>query len=101
MASKGKQAKMHHHVAFAMTYFRGAFRTFNAASALSRMEKLIEEAEDMAARLRDHPLDGFPFTYHQFPSFYLVGFVTCLEWHARSRLADLLAYAQTAQPRKT
>lgn len=93
MVSEGRQAKQHHHVAFAKTYFRGAFRTFNAAAALFRMEQLVEEAEEMAALLRDHPLNRFPVTLPQFAGYYLVGFVTCLEWHARSRLADLLAHA--------
>ena len=47
----------------------------------------------MAAMLQRQPLDHFPTTLPQFPGYYLVGFVTCLEWHARSRLADLLAHA--------
>jgi len=29
-------------------------------------------------------------------SFYPVGFVTCLEWHARARLADLLTFKPEA-----
>lgn len=93
MVSEGRQAKQHHHVAFAKTYFRGAYRTFNAAAALSRMEQLVEEAEEMVALLRDHSLDRFPVTLPHLPGYYLVAFVTCLEWHARSRLADLLAHA--------
>ena len=93
MASESRQAKQHHHVSFAKKYFRGAYRTFNAAAALARMEQLVEEAEEIAALLRDHPLDRFPVTLPHLPGYYLVAFVTCLEWHARSRLADLLAHA--------
>lgn len=93
MAGGDKQVKPHYHVAFAQTHFRGVFRTFNAASALFRLEQLVEEAEEMAALLRDHPLDRLPLTLPHFPGYYLVGFVTCLEWHARSRLADLLFHA--------
>lgn len=92
MAIDGKQARQHHHVAFAISYFRGAFRTFNAASALSRMGQLVEEAERMATLLQEHPSDLYPATLPHFPGYYLVGYVTCLEWHARSRLADLLTH---------
>lgn len=93
MVGGDKQVKTHHHVAFAQAHFRGVFRTFNAASALFRLEQLVEEAEEMAALLRNHPLDRLPLTLPHFPGYYLVGFVTCLEWHARSRLADLLSHA--------
>ena len=74
-------------------YFRGAYRTFNAGSALFQMTQLVEEAEEMATLLRDHPRHRSPATLPHFAGYYLVGFVTCLEWHARSRLADLLAHA--------
>lgn len=92
MTGPTKQARPHHHVAFAIAYNRGLFRTFNAGAALNRIGQLVEEAEEMATLLGKHRVQRFPAMLPHFPEYYLVGYVTCLEWHARSRLADLLAH---------
>lgn len=74
--------------------FRG---TLNAFSALVRVETLIDDAERAARAFAASPPDLPYGTWRSFPldivSYYSVAYITCLEWHARSRLADLFTYA--------
>jgi len=79
---------------FAERYLKGIFDTFNAGSAIHRATQLVEEAKELKALVAgyQHPLNQRPV---EFPSYYIVGLVTCLEWHARSRLYDLLRYDPT------
>lgn len=73
--------------------FRG---TLNAASAIYRAESLTDDAVRMGDAFKLQPPESVYTKWRSFPtdlvSYYAVGFVTCLEWHARSRLADLLTY---------
>ena len=71
--------------------------TFNAASAIERVEVLINDAQRIAAAFRIAPPEDVyggwrPITV-DIVSYYAVGFVTCFEWHVRSRLTDLFAFA--------
>lgn len=84
------------HVAFAERFASGSFSDFNAFAALKRARLLLREARQIAeifeleekredpAMWSRHGLEVVPYT--------LVGYVTCLEWHARSRIMDLYSY---------
>ena len=68
----------------------------NASIALQRMETLVEDAEaikEMVDVTIPEERRWYPFYGAELVSYYAVGFVTCLEWHARSRVADLFTYA--------
>ncbi len=69
--------------------------TLNAFSALIRVEMLVDDAERAARAYAVSPPER-PYAHRKFEldivSYYSVGLVTCLEWHARSRLADLFTY---------
>ncbi|MGV3513332.1 MAG: hypothetical protein ACO1OX_15125 [Novosphingobium sp.] len=70
--------------------------TYNAWTALSRVRHLMADAEEIEAVLEaeqnsdDPPLR--PWFGFEVISYYIVGLVTCLEWHARTRLSDLYTY---------
>lgn len=85
----------HHAVVFAERYSDTSVGYLNAGAALWRVGELIDDAEELKAQLdaampekkRWHPWVGAEIV-----SYYSVGLVTCLEWHARSRLVDLLTF---------
>jgi hypothetical protein len=71
-------------------------KTLNAASAIWRAEALkfdIDEFDNlkMNADAADIPFGSIHEVFEAF-SYYAVGIVTCLEWHARSRLVDLMVF---------
>lgn len=91
---------IHHGIEFANRYALGiAQGNFNAATALSRLQVLANDIERIDAAIEfakrhEEEVDG---DWHRFReieafSFYAVGIVTCLEWHARSRLTDLFSF---------
>lgn len=85
----------HPHVAFAARYADAATTTLDAFSALWRLDSLIDDVEhleDARNALSGEALSGLPWYGFEVASYYAVGFVTCLEWHARSRLVDLYTY---------
>jgi hypothetical protein len=91
-----KQPTKHHLVDFAARYAGTRFQTLNVSSALWRAEALVLDAEEMlevkkAAEDKDITFGSRLSTY-EIISYFAVGFVTCLEWHARSRLIDLMLY---------
>jgi hypothetical protein len=91
-----KQPTKHHLVDFAARYAGTRFQTLNASSALWRAQALVLDAEEMlelkkAAEDNDIQFGSRASTY-EIISYFAVGFVTCLEWHARSRLIDLMLY---------
>ncbi|MFT4078068.1 hypothetical protein [Rhodomicrobium sp.] len=66
--------------------------TLNAISVISRMEDALEDIsrlEELSTKYKPHEWARSPFSII---SYYSVIYVTCLEWHARSRLADLFEY---------
>src|SRR6266436_4911603 len=90
-----KQPTKHHLVDFAARYAGTRFQTLNASSALWRAQALVLDAEEIlelkkAAEDKDIQF-GSRSTY-EIISYFAVGLVTCLEWHARSRLIDLMLY---------
>ena len=82
-------------VSFAARYADPVGGWLCAGAALSRLEMLLEDAR----QINEHFNTVMPPTSRWAPwfgadiiSYYSVGYVTCLEWHARSRLVDLLSY---------
>lgn len=74
--------------------------TYNAYTAYSRARQLRRDAEQIDDMFKkegedeDAPMrDWFGL---EIVSYYVVGFVTCLEWHARTRTADLFTYRPEA-----
>jgi hypothetical protein len=89
--------KRHYHIDFAARYARTHFPTLNAFSSIWRIESLIEDTK-MLDELRDlagakEIRFGNRLRTYEIVDYFRVGFVTCLEWHARSRIVDLLAFA--------
>jgi hypothetical protein len=91
-----KEPKLHYLVQFASRYASTRFKTLNASSALRRADALVHDAasllelknESQAKEIRFGSRHG---TY-EIVSYFAVGFVTCLEWHARSRLVDVMMF---------
>jgi hypothetical protein len=95
MAKVAKQPP-HYLVDFASRYAGQRFKTLNAFSAIYRAELLswdIQSLSDLRKEAEDASIH-FGFTHSTFEviSYYSVGMCTCLEWHARSRLADLTTF---------
>jgi len=96
--------QVHHGIVFSQSYVVGPGRHyFNVGTALYRMDTLISDVERVgiaiaAALARDADEDAGwgPANSFEIVSYYAVSIVTCLEWHARSRLADLFSYSPTA-----
>jgi len=98
------QTDPHHLVQFAVRHALARLKTFDAYSALWRAENLVDDAERLR-ELKKH-VEGTQFdfgsyrsTYEIF-SYFAVGLVTCLEWHARSRLVDLLTFKPSCIEKK-
>lgn len=84
----------HHLIAFAARYARSWLPTLNAFSSIWRLEALLSDAENIG-KIYNYTLEGDGPRSSSSPEiidYFAVGFVTCLEWHARSRLVDLLHY---------
>lgn len=81
-----------------------AANTYNAYTAIQRANRLMHDADQLERMLEveresdDPPLrDWYGL---EIVSYYAVGLVTCLEWHARSRLTDLYTYRPHAIEKK-
>jgi hypothetical protein len=89
-------ADKHHQIDFAARYARTQLKSLNAVSAIWRAEGLrLDIDEFMELRKQAEAKDIRFGSWHQgFEAFayYAVALVTCLEWHARSRLVDLVTY---------
>ena len=96
-----KEKKVHPKVAFVSQY--SEWSTLNAYEAIERAKALLEEVGRLQKKMQspdhfdaDKDNDDESFGYHtpefEVVSYYSVGFVTCLEWHARSRLVDLFSF---------
>jgi hypothetical protein len=89
----------HYAVQFATRYGSPTDNYLNAWTALIRLDELIEDAKTLKGHLDTvMPEENrwYPWVGAEIVSYYVVGFVTCLEWHARSRLVDLLTFKPTA-----
>ena len=95
-----KQPQTHHLVDFASRYAQSSFNTFNPASAKWRVEILIEDIDSLikvAEEAEKHSIAfGSIYSTYEIVSYFSVGLVTCLEWHARSRMVDLMQYRPSA-----
>lgn len=80
------------HIDFAKRQITSELSTFNTISALHRLDLLIEDAKELDEILSPLLEKRLAPAFHEFVVYYQVGFVTCLEWHAKSRLFDLLHY---------
>lgn len=90
---------LHPNVAFATKFGDPTGDYLNAFTALVRVDGLIDDAERMHGILGAARRDAeqwMPWHGADIVSYYAVGFVTCLEWHARSRIADLARFAPSA-----
>lgn len=88
-----KSPAAHPAVAFAAGYSTSS-STLNASAAMFRCEAFlhdIELAEVAILRFRSSG-EWTPSFGLEIFSYYLVGFVTCVEWHARSRLVNLFTF---------
>ena len=79
------------HIDFAKDYSREGAHTLTAYAAIFRVQALLEDAETLRKALANVRDSEGPFKWFGLDviSYYTVGFVTCLEWHARARLVDL------------
>jgi len=77
---------------FAKKHITSDISTFNAASVLWRLENLLEDAADVGKHLSPILGEMWKPSFFEFVAYYQVGFVTCLEWHAKSRLYDLFVF---------
>src|SRR5438093_12323115 len=98
------QTDPHHLVQFATRHAIGGLRTFDAFSALWRAENLVDDAERLLTlqkhvRGSEFEFGSYRSTYEIF-GYFAVGLVTCLEWHARSRLVDLLTFKPSCIEKK-
>jgi hypothetical protein len=95
--SKRPKRGLHYLVEFASRHARSPFQTLTAAAALWRAEELAYDARallelrEATAQHNDIHFGNRAGTY-EIISYYAVGLVTCLEWHARSRLVDLMVF---------
>jgi hypothetical protein len=89
----------HYAVKFATRFGSATGEYLNAWTALIRSEELIEDArtlKDSLDKVMPEESRWHPWVGAEIVSYYAVGFVTCLEWHARSRLVDLLTFDPAA-----
>jgi hypothetical protein len=91
---------IHYLVEFASRYAGSPFKTLTAAAALWRAEELAYDARtliELRASGEERKLRfGNRAGTYEVISYYAVGLVTCLEWHARSRLVDLMLFQPNA-----
>jgi hypothetical protein len=91
-----KDLRTHYLVEFASRYAGSRFKTLTAGAALWRAETLVDDAEMFLKFKKDAEDKELQFgrraSTYEIISYYVVGLVTCLEWHARSRLVDLLVF---------
>lgn len=92
-------ADEHPLIAFADRYGDPSLDYLNAYMAIARLEVLLEDLGGITRLLeRDMPVEKrwAPWFGAEIMSYYAVGFATCLEWHAKSRLVDLLTFRPSA-----
>lgn len=82
-------------IAFAGKFGDPLFDYLNAGIAIARAEDLLGDADDLSALLETNSPENrrwYPWFGAEVVSYYAIGYVTCLEWHAKSRLVDLLTF---------
>jgi hypothetical protein len=88
--------RYHHHLEFAHRHSSDSLSTFNAYAAISRVHDLLYDLEELEQATNLLEQSGAPkgrrHSWFQITSYYPVALVTCLEWHARSRMVDLYTF---------
>jgi hypothetical protein len=91
-----KEPRKHYLVEFASRYAGARFKTLNAGSALWRAESLVHDAAALIELKNNAEAKEIRFGHrvgtYEVISYFAVGLVTCLEWHARSRLVDIMLF---------
>jgi hypothetical protein len=92
----GQTTETHHLIDFASRHERTSLKSFNAGSALWRAENLLDDIDALITLSEESEKKEVRFgsivSSYEIISYYAVGLVTCLEWHARSRFVDLTLY---------
>jgi polyhydroxyalkanoate synthesis regulator phasin len=87
---------IHPHVEFAVRHSKTSLSTLNAHASIFRAENLLEDIEQVDVLIKHSEAAGNTkgrrWFWLEIISYYAVAFVTCLEWHARSRLVDLFSF---------
>lgn len=88
-----KSPTPHPAVTFAVGYSQ-SWSTLNASAAISRCDSFLRDIELARQSMRKLKSadEWAPHFGLEIFSYYPVGFVTCLEWHARARLVDLFNF---------
>ena len=89
----------HFVIRFAARFGSPVDEYLNAWTALARLDELIEDAKalkELFDRSKPESERWHPWFGAEIASYYAVGIVTCLEWHARARLVDLLTFRPSA-----
>jgi hypothetical protein len=90
----------HPHLAFARRHSKSVLLTLNAFASLCRIRDLLSDLDELDSATKAYEAAGNSkgrrLFWFEITSYYPVGFVTCLEWHARSRLVDLLTFRPSA-----
>jgi hypothetical protein len=85
--------KLDKDVSFSARHNRSIHRTLNAHSCLWRVNDLIYDLDRVrTAYEKCNEMQYSRNSEFEVSSFYAVGYVTCLEWHGRSRLRDFLTF---------
>lgn len=79
-------------IKFASHHIASDVSTFDAFSTINRLELLLEDCAEARSILQPTLKEQWQPAFFEFVSFYEVAFVTCLEWHAKSRLYDLFVF---------
>lgn len=91
--------ELHPLIAFAGKFGDPLFDYLNAGIAFARAEDLLRDANELCGLLEANSPENqrwHPWFGAEIVSYYAIGYVTCLEWHAKSRLVDLLIFQPSA-----
>ncbi|MCK1672723.1 hypothetical protein [Bradyrhizobium sp. 150] len=90
------QQNRHHLVDFASRYAKQSIKTFTPTSARWRALIFESEIDDLITLAKEADKQeirfGSVYSSYEIITYYSVGLVTCLEWHARCRLVHLMEY---------
>lgn len=94
LMAKDKPPKENKFLSFAKRHLHTHFKTLTAEAALWRAEALLDDAKafvELKERCEAAKVEfGYHINSYEIFAYYMVGYVSCLEWHARSRRVDLL-----------
>jgi hypothetical protein len=89
--------KVHPNIEFATRHLLSLYHTSDAATAVARAEELLNDLDELEGLTLSSTQGNKRWRKRsnefEIVSYYTVGFVTCLEWHARSRIVDLFTHS--------